>query len=501
MINVEAIQYDLLKFLINIQQSILRLVDFIFLVFRIFAGTETVRINTSGGAQEEVKLLDYFLMNKTVTTVFFGIVAVASFILIIFTIATVIKNIVTMKKEHTKTMGQMVGSLLLFGLTAFILIISIHMSNEILSILNRMLEQGDIRFSQRLFDIAAEKSWMSGYDINNWNISMTADEIAGVWGNGTPADGLLDARNFNYFVGFVSSIAVLVIAAMAVLGLIKRLFDVVFLFLTSPLIIATIPSDDGAKFRMWREQVISKVVLAYGSVFAFNIFLILINLTTKIEFFLPGSYDGQGEFYNGIVQVLLVIGGALAINGGQILFAQLVGGGGNESQQMTQAALGTLAVGGGLAYGAYGIGKAAKGFLAGSGVKPDGLFSGGALGFTKKLLTGGGRAIGKTAQLMGGKYVANAAGAVKSFAGKIGGGITSKLSSLMSGSGVVGGVAGGVKRGIEASQHSRQQKMYEGLFGGSASNSAADVALSRAAYARQLKEKYGGRLWQKYGNK
>lgn len=146
-------------------------------------------------------------------------------------------------------------------------------------------------------------------------------------------DYWLKLGSFNYVVGFFSAVIILIAVGSACLGLIKRLYDIVILFLSLPLIVSTIPLDDGARFKVWRETVISKVIIAYGAVFAVNVFLLMMPIIGTI-----------GE--NTILKMLLIVGGGLSINGGILLFARLFGTDAAESRELAQSAR-TLLIGAG----------------------------------------------------------------------------------------------------------------------------------------------------------
>lgn len=145
------------------------------------------------------------------------------------------------------------------------------------------------------------------------------------------ADGKIFVGSFNYVLAFLCGIIVLIALCSTMLGLVKRLYDLVILFLALPLMAATIPLDDGVKFKLWRETVISKVVLAYGAVFAICVFMLVAPQITDIT--IAGS-----AFVNNVFRIFLICGGALTISGGQLLFARLIGGSAEESREMAQSA-------------------------------------------------------------------------------------------------------------------------------------------------------------------
>lgn len=141
--------------------------------------------------------------------------------------------------------------------------------------------------------------------------------------------GIIRMNSFNMVFALFMAITLIVVIVMSMLGLVKRLYDLVILFLSLPLVSSLLPLDDGAHFKIWRETVISKVVLAYGTVIAVNVFMLLCPIIL--------SLGGSGFAIN-ILKALLLVGGALAINGGQLLFARLMGTSAEEFRDMTNSA-------------------------------------------------------------------------------------------------------------------------------------------------------------------
>lgn len=170
---------------------------------------------------------------------------------------------------------------------------------------------------------------------------------------------MVELSSFNVFLAYLVVVVMLVAIIWTMLGLGKRVYDLVVLFIMLPLISATVPLDDGARFKTWRETVISKVFLAYGAVFAVNVFLLIIPTIKTIDF----TGLGWTAFTANLLKMFLMMSGALSINGGQLLVARLMGTSAEENRDMAQAARalisGGIAAGGGvrvvknLAFGGY----------------------------------------------------------------------------------------------------------------------------------------------------
>jgi hypothetical protein len=138
-----------------------------------------------------------------------------------------------------------------------------------------------------------------------------------------------DLMHMNFFVGIASALVILILFALAAIRFVQRLFDVVLLYIISPVSISTIPADDGQRYKIWKEMLISKVLGAYGIILSINLFFLIIPQVNRITFF-------SNSFQNGIVGLLFIIGGAFAVTKAQMVIAQLTGdnAGAQEAQQM-----------------------------------------------------------------------------------------------------------------------------------------------------------------------
>ena len=164
-------------------------------------------------------------------------------------------------------------------------------------------------------------------------------------------DPIVYLESFNFVTAYLAVIIMIIALVFSMLGLVKRIFDIVMLFITLPLISATIPLDDGARFKQWQDTLLSKVVLAYGAVLSVNVFLLIMPIINSLQ--LDRTWDSG--FVQNLFKIFLMIGGALSINGGQLLLARLMGTSADESREMAHSAralLGGVSAVGGLMRGA-----------------------------------------------------------------------------------------------------------------------------------------------------
>ncbi len=210
--------------------------------------------------------------------------------------------------------------------------------------------------------ILRESAWKDDYSVEDIKFGQTSvDDVFGIhdtnflgWekngdDNYTSWPWLINSFDgFNMLVAYIAVVLLIVALLGSMLGLVKRLFDIVYLFWSLPLMTATIPLDDGARFKAWRETVVSKIVLAYGAVLSVNVFYLMLGPIQRLNI-------GNNSFVNQIFRLVLIIGGGLSISGGQLLFARLMGTSAEEGREMAQSArtlmggIGTAIAGAGMA--------------------------------------------------------------------------------------------------------------------------------------------------------
>ena len=146
---------------------------------------------------------------------------------------------------------------------------------------------------------------------------------------------MVEMESFNFLLAFFVTVMLLVNVVLSMVGLVKRVFDIVALFIMLPLISATIPLDDGARFKAWRETVISKVVLAYGAVISINIFMLVVPVIQNID---TATIWGDSWIMPALFKTCMLVGGGLCVNGGQQLIARVFGTSAEESRDMANSA-------------------------------------------------------------------------------------------------------------------------------------------------------------------
>ena len=320
--------YELMYIL---QKSICYLLDFIRDVFCKLAGIDTVAIKG-----ENKDLLSHFLLSDGVKNAFWGVFLVGVILLFVFVIIAIIKS-ETADPQHKKTKGQIITkalqSFITFLLVPFLLIAGISLVNAVMGAIHGSMT-GVMLDGNSNSLIGGQILVTSGYDAYIGPSNRAEIERMFITGelnynSLSVVQQYYDLADMNFFVGIASGLVILIMFVISAIIFVQRIFDIILLYIVSPASVATIPLDDGGRFRIWREMIISKVLGAYGIILSMNIFFLIVPQLSQISFF-------DNAFKNGIVQLLFILGGAFAITKANMVISQLTGSnaGAQEAQQM-----------------------------------------------------------------------------------------------------------------------------------------------------------------------
>lgn len=186
--------------------------------------------------------------------------------------------------------------------------------------------------------------YREGYSVANINIS--SQSVTTIFGRHASLLGgfesewmpyivspMVELEAFNLFTAFLVAIIIIISFIHIGIGLVKRLYDVVVLIFMLPLICGTIPLDDGARFKAWRDMFVSKMLLALGAVIAINVFFQIMPLIGMIDF----PTITTNKTLQRILKLFLIGGGALCVNSAQSLISRVLGTSADESREMAQS--------------------------------------------------------------------------------------------------------------------------------------------------------------------
>lgn len=302
---------------------LLRLIDGIMDIFSAISGVS--KVSYKG---EQVNIIEFVIGNNTVSTVFWCIFILAIGITCIFGIAALIKNMITVSKTVSSVVGKIFLSLLGTMAMLAVVILGILISNAVLKLIAEIFEIGNTtKLSNALFNACAG-DWLNGYSVNEVDVSsLSVREIFGdynatafgIWPTSWKCNGMVNPNTFLYLPALIAAVGLGIAMIVAIVNLAKRVYELVFMYMVMPLSLSTLSLDDGARFKAWRETFITKIVIAYGTVFSVNIFVLILPLISSMKI------DGAGGFGNSLFLIFMIMGGAMIIPASQSLFARLFG--------------------------------------------------------------------------------------------------------------------------------------------------------------------------------
>ena len=301
----------------------LKVIDGIMEIFSAIAGVTDV---TYQG--ERVNIIEFIVGDSTVGTIFWCVFILAVGLTCIFTIVALVKNMIANNRNITTIIGKFFLALLGTLAMVVVVILGILISNAILVLVSEIFEIGNTtKLSNSIFN-ACVGDWVNGYSINEINVSTLSvrkifgdynTAAFGIWPTSWKNNGMVNPDTFLYLPSMIASIGLMIAMVVAIINLAKRVYEIVLLYIVLPISMSTIAIDDGARFKIWRETFITKIVLAYGTVFSVNIFILILPFISKMKI------PGVSNFANSMFLIFMIIGGALVIPAGQTLFARLFG--------------------------------------------------------------------------------------------------------------------------------------------------------------------------------
>ena len=300
---------------------LLKLVDGLMEIFSAISGITDV---TYKG--EKVNIIEFLAGDSTVNTIFWCIFILAIGLTCIFTIAALIKNMINSQRNVSTIVGKFFLALLGTMAMLTVLFLIILISNSLLVLISQIFQIGNTtKLSSALFNACAG-DWINGYSVSEFDISrLGVKEIFGdyttgfVFPDAWKYNGMVNPDKFLYLPSLIAGIALAISLVVAVLNLAKRIYEIIFMYFVMPMSMSTLPLDDGARFKTWRETFITKIVIAYGTVFSVNIFVLLLPLITRMRI------DEISGFGNSMFLIFMIVGGAMVIPAGQALFCKLFG--------------------------------------------------------------------------------------------------------------------------------------------------------------------------------
>ena len=291
------------------------LIDFIKTIFYKLCGIETVEIEGEQG-----DLLSNLLESDIIKRVFLTIFIIGFILLIVFTILAIIKSNYQEKQNWKTVLSKTGQAFIIMLLIPFTVIIGVMLTNTIMSSINQAM---NVYPSNGQGTIGGQFLITIGHDAYKGLIDQSQAEAMFVSGELNYAKlsvvkQYYDITELNYVIGLLGSLVMLIMFVISAITFVQRIFDIVLLYIISPVSISTIPLDEGNRFKVWKDMLISKILSAYGIILVMNLFFLIIPQVYQIKFF-------DNSFQNGVVYILFLIGGSFAVTKASRVISQLTG--------------------------------------------------------------------------------------------------------------------------------------------------------------------------------
>ena len=305
---------------------ILRAIDGIMELFSALSGI--TKINYKG---EQINLVEFLVGDSTISKVFWCVFILAIGLGCMFAIIALVKNMIANNRNISTIVGKFFLAMLGTLVMLIVVILGIIISNSLLVLIAEIFNiDTSVRLSETLFNICVG-DWLNGYsvaeiDFNTITVRDILGEydpntVFGVFPTSWKMNGMVNPNTFMYFPALLMVFGVGFALIKAIAKLVKRVYELIFMYVTMPMFMSTLPLDDGARFRTWRETFVTKVVLTYGTVFSVSIFALILPMISSMQI------DGISGFGNKLFQIFMLIGGTIMIPTGQALFSKLFGSG------------------------------------------------------------------------------------------------------------------------------------------------------------------------------
>ena len=342
---------------------VLNILDFLSGIFDIFSGVRYVNYTAPGATvPQKSYLLDLFVNYPPVTQVFIGISLLAAGVSLLFTIYAVSKSMSDMTLEGENPVGKVMGRALkaagAFLMIPLMVAVLLQLSNIVVFEVNDIIMRGGYLGEGQPPTVGTIIFLTGSLNAGKTEVKngpSFTDELRISYYNGTKkfydADQVekdFDIEKYDMLTAIICGALIVIIMVLGILLFVRRIVEVLLLYLVSPLFVSAIPLDDGGVFTRWQELFVAKVFSGFGTVFSMKLFLVVIPLISG-----PGITLYPDPTVDAILRVFIMIGGAWATFMAQHLILQILNPEAAMAAQATFAMMAGAVIG--LVTGASGL--------------------------------------------------------------------------------------------------------------------------------------------------
>ena len=328
---VELVFEILAEMIYGVLASILQIVDAMQSAFNIFSGLQPVSyVNYS----EPLPLIEMLFRMDTIQWAVMIVTVIGLCLTFVFAILGTARSMLELDVDNARPISRVLRStgqaMVRFALIPITCLLLIMMSGRGLEGVGSAMGSSETTLSRMIFVVAS-------LDANkvdaHYNISGKVDDedspvtVASDIGaedkirnpfytgqsNYADTDVVgrsFDFARFDYLIGFGGSIFLLIVMAICLINFICRIFEVLMLFIASPLFVSVMPLDDGEKFKAWQDMFVAKLFSGFGSVIAMELYMLIcpVVMSGGISFMQNGSTEADY-----LIRLVFMLGGAWAV--------------------------------------------------------------------------------------------------------------------------------------------------------------------------------------------
>ncbi len=323
------------EFLYMLSKTIFRIIDGLILCANKLCGIDT--INFEG---EDTDFLTYLFFSDEIGFAFRVSALLATILVVIFTVFMILRSIAKDKAEGTPAQIAIKAfkTILMFFLVPAVIVAFMTIGNAFVTALYGATLQSAASPGAFLFAAFAQDGGMNP----DYVVLFRTGELD--YYNTAVVSTYMPLSEFPFLFSWIAGGVVLFGIGSAMLIFVDRVLSLVILYIAAPLSISTSTLDDGARFKLWRDQFLSKFIMGYGMILAINIYAMVCGIVTKPGFAFFSGESSTAQFLDLIMKLLIIAGGALTMQKSMALVGNLVSQGAGTNELRDNAlSMGSLA--------------------------------------------------------------------------------------------------------------------------------------------------------------
>ena len=316
-------------FLYQISKTLFKIIDGLVQCANYLCGVSPVEVEG-----EKVDFMQYILTSNQVGFAFRVSALIGMIIVVVFSVIAILRTIAKEKSEGTpaQIVGKAIQSILSFLFIPLIMVVVVNAGNIFMNAMYEATVQGSTSLGDFLFKAFAMESGVPELKVNKFF------EDGGNWRNTSEVWLLMDLAEFEFIFSWISCGVILGSVGMAMMYFVSRIISIAILYIAAPFSIGSSVLDDGARFKLWREQILIKFITGSGMMLAINVYamICLLVMNPTLVFFEKGS------FIDFLMKLLIIAGGGVSLKQSMALIGNLISNGAGSNELRDAAISGGL---------------------------------------------------------------------------------------------------------------------------------------------------------------